>query len=674
MSRTTVIYGLPGTGKTTRLVSILESLMQEGYLPSEICVNTFRRSMAQEFIDRARAKFGDIDTPWMGTMHSICYSLIGKDPDVKVAEGKDFSKFFREVFNLEYREKNGDEMTDEHIDVQKDTAKALADVYHIVVNVTGKPDPSKWRETVEGCGNTYLLGLDDKQVNMFFDEWPEWKRSHNLIDFNDMLLQVYEGQLSPEAPVVIADEFQDYTFLQYEIFKIWRKDADLCYIAGDEFQCIPEGSRVLTPDGYRNIEDIRVGDIVLSVTNRSGIEKCKVSFIHKITGHVELIEFILRNGKKITTTTDHIMLTYPNFYMIPARKIRAGMSVPVCDGSSVRGEKVHEINRFEKTVTVYDLQVEPYHNYIVNGIVVHNSIYIFWGSSPKFIVGEMDKGKVDLLPKTWRFGETVWHYATRTILYKDIPHIECNGESEPVYSIDGDRFSYILPEFTENTTFLVRAGFMGAILAYSLAGLGIPFNGIGGWSDGQIEIYNILYKLRSGYRLSVGETRRLVDLFPAKILRMKKVMVNRTPIELDGSNITSVFWDNIARNILHGEEPLRYALNSKISKIGKEKIHGLLARDFGFLSRDKITVRVMTIHASKGLQDDTVVLFDDVTGKVVDSLSNEKLAQNEQRTFFVGCTRAKRRLFIVRGYFKHLNNNYGYTYPLPYNGCMEYKG
>ena len=918
MTKTTVIYGLPGTGKTTALIRVLEQLMQEGYLPSEICVNTFRRSMAQEFIDRARAKFGDIDTPWMGTMHSICYSLMGKDPDIRVAEGKDFSKFFKEVFNLEYREKNGDEMLDEHIDIQKDAAKAIKDVYHIVVNATCKPDPSNWRDIVEECGNTNLLSLDDRQVELFFDEWPEWKRRHNLIDFNDMLLYVYENALSPETPVVIADEFQDFGALQYRIFRIWRNDADLSWVAGDPFQCIPEGSKVLTPVGWVNIEDIMVGERVLSAVGRHRVDTDRVIHIHKAKGKVKIIKFTTESGKVIEVTDEHRMFVYlpeqkqgsDKFWMVylmcktrngrknwrlgiskepqkrvrmenadlcfvlatlpskrnarivenvlaytygipqtlfksrgegdldqealdiiyryldtekkarkllrdrgidirypvyvsdtstnrltikielchfrelyegsrredkfrtnhwlyfsttnaniakilelngikvckskkisrgkeytlyrtskyssnlrdlidlalkikeilekegyhveiqhfaklgsirkdgrlmksmvvPARNIFPGMYIPVYidekpDGSrfgQVIYERVVKREVYEKTTTVYDLQTEKYNNYIVNGVIVHNSIYVFWGATPEFIVKEMEKNKVELLPKTWRFGESVWNYATQIITYREVPHIECLGESKPVYSVDGEYFGHLLPEFTENTMFLVRAGFMGAILAWNLASLGIPFTGIGGWSDGQIELYNILYKLRKGKTLTVGETRKLVDLFPAETLKVKKAMVNRMPIKLNSSNIDTVFKRHVAGEILYGEQPLRYALNSKISDIGKEKIHGLLARDYGFLSRDKITVKVMTIHASKGLQADTVVVFDDVTSKVIDSLLNEKLAHNEQRTFFVACTRARRRLFIVRGYFRYLNNGYGCTYELPYEKCVEY--
>jgi DNA helicase-2/ATP-dependent DNA helicase PcrA len=61
----------------------------------------------------------------------------------------------------------------------------------------------------------------------------------------------------------------------------------------------------------------------------------------------------------------------------------------------------------------------------------------------------------------------------------------------------------------------------------------------------------------------------------------------------------------------------------------------------------KPTVRLSTIHGSKGMEADTVVLVNDGTDRVVDSM--QKDPDSECRTFYVGLTRAKSKLHIVEG-------------------------
>lgn len=72
----------------------------------------------------------------------------------------------------------------------------------------------------------------------------------------------------------------------------------------DNRTCLPMGEKVLTPNGYKNIEEIQKGDIVIG---GSGAER-------KVTGTLqkqatELIEIELENGKFIRCTPDHLILT-----------------------------------------------------------------------------------------------------------------------------------------------------------------------------------------------------------------------------------------------------------------------------------------------------------------------------------------------------------------------------
>ena len=87
-------------------------------------------------------------------------------------------------------------------------------------------------------------------------------------------------------------------------------------------ECFPAGTKINTPNGYRNIEDIKYGDIVYSYNhNTNKIEEKKV--IHLFNKQTdELVQIKLSNGKVITCTPNHPI--YCNGDYIRADSIKKG--------------------------------------------------------------------------------------------------------------------------------------------------------------------------------------------------------------------------------------------------------------------------------------------------------------------------------------------------------------
>ncbi|MBU1164004.1 UvrD-helicase domain-containing protein [Patescibacteria group bacterium] len=67
--------------------------------------------------------------------------------------------------------------------------------------------------------------------------------------------------------------------------------------------------------------------------------------------------------------------------VLPAKNLLKGHFLPVRRGNNVEYEEIVGIKEEIKKETVYDLEIEKTHNFIAEGIVVHNSIFKFRGAS-----------------------------------------------------------------------------------------------------------------------------------------------------------------------------------------------------------------------------------------------------------------------------------------------------
>ncbi len=174
---------------------------------------------------------------------------------------------------------------------------------------------------------------------------------------------------------------------------------------GSGGQCFVAGTKIHTIDGFKNIEDIEIGDLVLSYNEAlDKTEYNKVYDLFERHNNEGLIYELTINGNIINVTSTHTfyinksisknilykpetlnnndykvgsLYSFPSinngFYWVQAMDLQIGDMVMLSDGSY---HPITSIRRLSHDGTVYNFSVENNNNYFVteDGILVHNQM------------------------------------------------------------------------------------------------------------------------------------------------------------------------------------------------------------------------------------------------------------------------------------------------------------
>lgn len=222
------VFGGPGCGKTTRLLSIVEDELARGVSSKDICYTTFTVKAADEAKERAVKKFGldpKEDMPWFSTLHSICFRAIGASRG-DVLKARQYNSILSAIIGNQTRVA-GD--YDESAGLWRGSQLGDRLIFaEQLSRLTGTPINAYARE---------LEFLPDV-ANKWIDALAAHKERHGKIDFIDMLEQALTTDRLPPVRVLIVDEAQDLSPLQWRVVEKMAARAERVYIGGDDDQAI----------------------------------------------------------------------------------------------------------------------------------------------------------------------------------------------------------------------------------------------------------------------------------------------------------------------------------------------------------------------------------------------------------------------------------------------------
>ena len=253
-----------GTGKTGTLVARAAWLVSKGVTPGRILLLTFTRRAADDMLARAQPPDGNpAERICGGTFHAVAHRIIRANaeafalpPEFSVIDPADAADVM-------------DTLRDAHglVGTVRRTPRAAtcAEIYSRCVNTNTQ------LADVVATGYPWCLPFTEQLAGLFTD-FVSYKRRHNLVDFDDLLLLWRAALADASAGValrglfdaVLVDEYQDVNAVQAEIVRLLRPDGSGLTCVGDDAQAIyafrgadPEHLRALGQH-YTDLDIIRL--------------------------------------------------------------------------------------------------------------------------------------------------------------------------------------------------------------------------------------------------------------------------------------------------------------------------------------------------------------------------------------------------------------------------------
>ena len=211
--------GPPGTGKTEYLMRQVERACEK-YFAKDIGFVSFTTASVSEAKDRIQKKLNITwkEIPNVRTIHSHCFNLLRLKKEDVMETTKNI-RLFNEMYPA-YQVSVGLKKEDTEMIRPDNNNDGIFNRMQILRSMM-IPETRWPPECLE-----------------FYKAWAEFMENEGKTDFNGMLEQCLDRELSPDIEVLMVDEAQDLPALQIALIRQWGDICDTVLWAGDANQCI----------------------------------------------------------------------------------------------------------------------------------------------------------------------------------------------------------------------------------------------------------------------------------------------------------------------------------------------------------------------------------------------------------------------------------------------------
>lgn len=291
------VCACPGSGKTKCIVERVVNLVKKGHEARSILCITFTNKASAEMKERICHQLPEVGHEvYISTFHSLCLTILRK---LGKSIGYDLNTT---ILNEEDQE-----------GLISQCARQLGFEYSAV----------QIRDLIKKCNDLRENLISEDEFGNHFKvqedasiclDYISRMRKNNQLDFSGILSETLRlfnsdkevlGKLIQRFSFLQIDETQDTNLAQFKIAEAIGAHGNIL-IVGDPDQCIPEGEKILTSQGYKNIEDITMEDIVISAFGFGKTGESRITKIHKRFTSEDIAEIETSSGKIIKTTFNHV--------------------------------------------------------------------------------------------------------------------------------------------------------------------------------------------------------------------------------------------------------------------------------------------------------------------------------------------------------------------------------
>ncbi len=229
-----LILAGPGSGKTRVITYRIGYLVRTvGINPHRILAVTFTNKAAREMRERLEKLLaGSVRDMTLGTFHAICAGILRRDGEA-IGVGREFV-----IFDADDQEKLMKQAAiDSNIDPKQFPVNKIAAA--ISQAKSQMITPERFKEN----GKSYF----EEVVARIYERYEKMLKQNNAVDFDDLLLKtVFLFKRQPEILKryqerylhIMVDEFQDTNLVQYELVKLLAGHHRNIAVVGDPDQSI----------------------------------------------------------------------------------------------------------------------------------------------------------------------------------------------------------------------------------------------------------------------------------------------------------------------------------------------------------------------------------------------------------------------------------------------------